>query len=672
MRDITEQKRTEEAHKRAQAAYFAEAQRLSATGSFAWNALSGQIFWSDETYRILGYDPAIAPSIEAVIQRVHPDDLAAVEGVIERAAKEKREFDYEHRLVMPDGSVKHLRVVARLMTNEPGKLQFVGAVMDVTARTEAYEALQRTEQRYRYLFDHMPVALIQLRTHGRTRRGQVMDQLRSDGVTDFAAYLDSHPEFVRDALDGLKIEAVNEQAIRMFGARDAGELIAAPNAWIWRERPDTFRRILESRFRREWTYQEETRISALDCRPIEVLFTIARPERVDSDSGTILYGFIDITKNVRTRRERELQSTRLAAIVSSSDDAIVSKTLDGIIVSWNAGATNIFGYEATEMIGQSIFRLIPPELHEEEREILTRLRQGERIQHYETRRIAKDGRRIEISMTVSPLFDQSGKVIGASKVARDITASRRAEIELQRARTELARVARVTTLGELTATIAHEVNQPLTGLISSGNACLHWLAGDTPNLEAARRSIQRMIDDGNRASDIIGRIREMVRKSTPRRESVNINDCIVEVLALIRAELSRNYISSRVELSNDLPLVSGDRIQLQQVILNLIMNAIEAMSETGEHQRNLLITSAKDGAIGVIVTIRDSGVGLDQKFLDRLFEAFFTTKARGMGMGLAVSQTILQAHGGRLWATPNASQGATFQFTLPASGEQAP
>ena len=672
MRDITEQKRTEEAHKRAQAAYFAEAQRLSATGSFAWNALSGQIFWSDETYRILGYDPAIAPSIEAVIQRVHPDDLAAVEGVIERAAKEKREFDYEHRLVMPDGSVKHLRVVARLMTNEPGKLQFVGAVMDVTARTEAYEALQRTEQRYRYLFDHMPVALIQLRTHGRTRRGQVMDQLRSDGVTDFAAYLDSHPEFVRDALDGLKIEAVNEQAIRMFGARDAGELIAAPNAWIWRERPDTFRRILESRFRREWTYQEETRISALDGRPIEVLFTIARPERVDSDSGTILYGFIDITKNVRTRRERELQSTRLAAIVSSSDDAIVSKTLDGIIVSWNAGATNIFGYEATEMIGQSIFRLIPPELHEEEREILTRLRQRERIQHYETTRIAKDGRRIEISMTVSPLLDQSGKVIGASKVARDITASRRAEIELQRARTELARVARVTTLGELTATIAHEVNQPLTGLISSGNACLHWLAGDTPNLEAARRSIQRMIDDGNRASDIIGRIREMVRKSTPRRESVNINDCIVEVLALIRAELSRNYISSRVELSNDLPLVSGDRIQLQQVILNLIMNAIEAMSETGEHQRNLLITSAKDGAIGVIVTIRDSGVGLDQKFLDRLFEAFFTTKARGMGMGLAVSQTILQAHGGRLWATPNASQGATFQFTLPASGEQAP
>jgi C4-dicarboxylate-specific signal transduction histidine kinase len=235
----------------------------------------------------------------------------------------------------------------------------------------------------------------------------------------------------------------------------------------------------------------------------------------------------------------------------------------------------------------------------------------------------------------------------------------------------LAHASRVATMGQLTASIAHEVNQPLTGLISSGNACLHWLAGDTPNLEAARRSIQRMIDDGNRASDVIGRIREMVRKSTPRRDSVNINDSIVEVLALIRAELSRNCISPRVELSNDLPLVSGDRIQLQQVILNLVMNAIEAMSDIGEPQRKLLITSAKDGATGVLVTIRDSGVGLEKKSLHRLFEAFFTTKARGMGMGLAVSQTILQAHDGRLWATPNESQGATFQFTLPASSEHA-
>jgi PAS domain S-box-containing protein len=370
-------------------------------------------------------------------------------------------------------------------------------------------------------------------------------------------------------------------------------------------------------------------------------------------------------------RERELESTRLAAIVSSSDDAIISKTLDGKILSWNAGATNIFGYEATDMIGQSIFRIIPPELYEEEKQILNRLRQGERIHHYETARIAKDGRRIEISLTVSPLFNKYGKVIGASKVARDITTSREAEAELQRVRTELARVARVTTLGELTAAIAHEVNQPLTGVISSGNACLRWLAANPPNLEAARRSVERMIDDGNRAADVIRRIRDMVRKSPPRKDAFNINDTIMEVLALIRTELSRNDISPRAELANDLPVVWGDRIQLQQVILNLVMNAIEAMSEVSVTQRMLLIASVKDGSNGVLVRIQDSGIGLDGESLDRLFEAFFTTKARGMGMGLAVSQTILQAHGGRLWATPNASHGATFQFTLPANNERA-
>jgi PAS domain S-box-containing protein len=485
-------------------AYLAEAQRLSLTGSFGYHPASGELSWSEETFRIFGYDPLVKPSIDLLLQRCHPDDAPLLREVIERAAGGQQEFDYEHRLLMPDGAVKMIHVRARALNGEPDGSQLVGAVMDITAR-----------------------------------------------------------------------------------------------------------------------------------------------------------------------HERELESTRLAAIVSSSDDAIISKTLDGRIVSWNAGATSMLGYEATEMIGQTIFRIIPPELHEEEREILTRLGRGERIHHYEATRIARDGHRVEISMTLSPLSDKSGKVIGASTVARDITESRQAESELQRVRTELARIARVTTLGELTAAIAHEVNQPLTGVISSGNACQRWLAGDPPNLEAARRSIQRMIDDGNRASDVISRIRDMVRKSPPRRDAFNINDTILEVLALLRIELSRNNISPRVELSNDLPLVFGDRIQLQQVILNLIMNAIEAMSEIGETQRKLLVASAKDVPDGVLVTIEDSGAGLDGESLDHLFEAFFTTKARGMGMGLSVSQTILQAHGGRLWATPNAPQGATFQFTLPADNEMA-
>jgi PAS domain S-box-containing protein len=378
------------------------------------------------------------------------------------------------------------------------------------------------------------------------------------------------------------------------------------------------------------------------------------------------------SEDITDRYLDELELSRLAAIVSSSDDAIITKTLDGKVTSWNAGATSIFGNEASEMIGQSITRIIPPKLHEEERQILARLKRGERLQHYETVRLAKDGRRVDISLSVSPLISRSGKVVGASKIARDITAIKRADAELQQARIEFARVARVTTLGELTAAIAHEVNQPLTGLVSSGNACLRWLDGEAPDLEAARRSIQRMIRDGNRAGEVIGRIRAMIRKSKPQRDFLNINDAIMEVLALLRTEIYRNDILPYTELSDDLSLVWGDRVQSQQVILNLIVNAIEAMSGIGQTQRRLLVSSVKDGPNGVLVSVRDSGTGFDETALDRLFEAFYTTKENGMGIGLAVSRTIIQAHGGRLWAMPNAPQGAIFQFTLPTDSEHGP
>ena len=252
----------------------------------------------------------------------------------------------------------------------------------------------------------------------------------------------------------------------------------------------------------------------------------------------------------------------------------------------------------------------------------------------------------------------------------DVTATRRAEEQLTQAQAELARFVRVTTLGELTATIAHEVNQPLTGLVNSGNACLRWLSSETPNVEAARRSVQRMVGNASRAGEVISRIRAMVRKSPPKREWLSINDTVLEVITLIRGEIQRNRVSLRTELSNDVPLVYGDRIQLQQVILNLFMNAIEAMSGIGEGRRKLLVASAKDESDAVAVEVRDSGPGMDETALDRLFEAFYTTKADGMGMGLAISRTIIAAHGGRLWAMPNIPQGAIFQFRLPTGGEK--
>jgi signal transduction histidine kinase len=243
-----------------------------------------------------------------------------------------------------------------------------------------------------------------------------------------------------------------------------------------------------------------------------------------------------------------------------------------------------------------------------------------------------------------------------------------AHMALQRA--ELARVTRLMTLGELTASIAHEVNQPLTGVATNASACLRWLAGQPPDLEEARRAVERLIRDGSRASEVIQRVRALVKGEPPRKVWLNINETILEVVALARSDVQRNGVSLQTQLSSDLPPVPGDRIQLQQVILNLLVNAIEAMSEVDERSRELLVGSGKHESNSVLVAVRDSGAGLDSGSLNRVFDTFYTTKPGGMGMGLAISRSIIEAHGGRLWATPNAPKGAIFQFTLPVVGEE--
>jgi C4-dicarboxylate-specific signal transduction histidine kinase len=219
----------------------------------------------------------------------------------------------------------------------------------------------------------------------------------------------------------------------------------------------------------------------------------------------------------------------------------------------------------------------------------------------------------------------------------------------------------------MTASIAHELNQPLGAVVNNASACLRWLAGQAPNLEEARQSAALIIADGHRAGEIISGIRALVNKAPPQKDWLDINETITEVIALARSEAQKNRVLLQTQLSSDLPLILGDRIQLQQVILNLIINAIEAMSGVGENPRELLVGSAKDESQGVLVAVRDSGPGLDPKNLDHIFTAFYTTKPQGMGMGLAISRSIIEAHGGRLWATANDGPGATFQFTLQVS-----
>ena len=248
---------------------------------------------------------------------------------------------------------------------------------------------------------------------------------------------------------------------------------------------------------------------------------------------------------------------------------------------------------------------------------------------------------------------------------------RQANDTLREREAELTHVTRVMTIGELTASIAHEVNQPLAAIVTNGNACLRWLGGATPNLSEARQAVQRIIKDSYRASEVIARIRSLVKKSPPRNDLVDLNEVIVEVLALAQSEARRHHVSLKRELKNDLPPVRGDRVQLQQVILNLIINGLEAIAKSKDATRELSISSDVGDKNNVIVAVKESGEGLDAANLERVFDAFYTTKPEGMGMGLAISRTIIESHGGRLWATANSPKGAVFQFTLAIAAESA-
>jgi PAS domain S-box-containing protein len=488
---------------RRQEAYLAEAQSLSHTGSFSWNISTGELIWSDETFRIFQYDPATEPTVERVLQRVHPEDAALVRQTIERASQEGRDFDFEHRLLMPDGSIKHLHVVAHAETDESAGIEFIGAVMDVTAAKEAANRIRRSEA---YLHEAQRVG------HTGSWRHDVV----SGAMT------------------------ISPEACRMWGV-NVDDDVSATEFFFGRMHPE-------------------------DRAAVEHVYRAAHFEKAEFRSD---------------------------------------------------------------------FRVVLP-----------------------------DGAVKNIHTVGHPILNESGDIVEFVGAVIDVTERKRAEEALRQAQADLAHVSRVTTMGELTASLAHEVKQPIAAAVTDANTCVRWLARVPPDIDEARAAAMRVVEDGRRATDIINRIRLPFTKGALQRERVDVNELIREMIVLLRSEATRHAISVRTALDAGLPAVMGDRVQLQQVLMNLIMNSIDAMAAV-EGPRDLAMTSQRDGD-QLLVSVSDTGVGLPPQ-ADQIFNAFFTTKDHGIGMGLSISRSIVKSHGGRLWAADHTPRGAILHLSLPTA-----
>jgi PAS domain S-box-containing protein len=351
------------------------------------------------------------------------------------------------------------------------------------------------------------------------------------------------------------------------------------------------------------------------------------------------------------------------------NNPIMSFVVDaaGTVVSVNPSGAEQLGYTVGELIGRSMLDLF----HEADREaVQTHVAACfEPLGHargWELRKVRKDGTIIYVRETARAIR-RTGREPVVLVVCEDITERKRAEDALHRAQAELAHVTRLTTLGELAASIAHEVNQPLAAIVADANASLNWLAAAEPELERVRETLAAIATDGHRAADVIQRIRQLATKTEPRKARLDVNDVVRDVAALVRAEVVRFEIALALDLAPAFPPVVGDRVQLQQVVLNLVMNAIEAMASVTSRPRTLVIRSERHEGDMVRLAVHDTGVGIAASDVDRVFGAFFTTKPAGMGMGLSISRSIIEAHGGRLWAAANEPHGAIFQFSLPVA-----
>jgi PAS domain S-box-containing protein len=382
-------------------------------------------------------------------------------------------------------------------------------------------------------------------------------------------------------------------------------------------------------------------------------------------------------ENSRLYRDVADREGKIRRLVDANIIGILIGDREGRILEANDAFLRILGYDREDLVSGRVrwTELSPAEWRE--RDILTQaeLNSTGIVQPFEREYFRKDGSRVPVLIGAA-MFKEGGDkrlafVLDLTERKRAEESLRQSERRYHEAKLELAHANRVATLGQLSASIAHEINQPVAAAVNNASAALRWLGKEPPDLEQARQALNRIFKNGNRASEVIGQMRALLKKAPLQEEDVDINEAILEVIALTRGEVTKNGISVQTQLAEGLPFIRGDWVQLQQVILNLIINAVEALSSVGEGPRELIISTGETKSNGVLVAIRDSGPALTQASLERVFDAFYTTKPGGLGMGLSICRSIIEAHDGQLWASVNVPRGAVFQFTVPVHSNRA-
>jgi PAS domain S-box-containing protein len=625
VKSMRQQKPKAEDRLRRSEMHLAVAQQLGQTGSFTWKASTNERLWSAEIYRSFEIDPALGPDLEKVFERVAPNQRDHIRRLSELVSRGVVSMDEIVKLLFPDGSIKFIHLKSQALRDDEGELEVVGALSDITKFKAAENSVRESELKLLQITEAVP------------------GLIWSNGP-------DGEPTHINQRMldySGMPFEEFMHRGWEAF-VHPADYPETSEAFWYAIQTGNSYQGVM--RLRRA---DGEFRWHHARCEPLR------------DPQGRIIqwYGLsvdIDERKQAEDGLRRSEAYLAEAQKLSHSGSAAYTETKVHYL---SEEAFRMFGFDPREGLPsrKAALERIHPDDRERARKEARKSVEQKKDYKLEYRFLLPDGTVEYIEADAHPKFSASGELVEVVSTIIDVTERKRAEAQVA----ELAHLSRVMTLGQFTASIAHEVNQPIGSARNNARTALNFLDRNPPDLSEVREALGCIVADADRAGGIIERIRDQTKKVPARSDSFDLNRAIEEIIGLAQSMITENGVSVQIRLASGMAPVQGDRVQPQQVVLNLILNAVEAMRSIEMDERQLSISTEQSDANGTLVAVRDSGSGIDPEHLELVFEAFYSTKS-GMGMGLSICRSIIAAHGGRLWADSTESGGALFQFTLPS------